>query len=448
MATAFSNHLIMKATVILDQPSAWQKWIFLRKDSAQRNNLWVYVNPIVTSEAVLKLEAEKPAKKEAGVFYGQERENNTVYNLKHLDEHEYRKYSAWYTSYQKELTKFEKKELALRQFNSEIATTISEHRLHWIMTLDTPHARLRKLKNQLCLSTAEQETQLLLQYLAHRKMPKRANIESWLASWEELLELMAAAKMPELRGRRAQQDFLDSAQSTDDSWATLQRISMIVKQEMRESFLSAVGLIGQFQLYYCQMKPVASTLGSFATLGDAQQPQPSKDTDKPQQIICLCRETHCFLDCLYANPAKGSSGWRADPDTKKKFDTIQSRGDGSRVSAVLRSVEAKLKKQVQESKPHSAAFDNGSIISGRSSNTCLQVGAAQQPPSLLTQWILDPGSNPHMCNHRNLPWYKLADANVHDEILAGGQRIPIIEWGEVEITINTPCERLQSSSVG
>jgi hypothetical protein len=79
-----------------------------------------------------------------------------VYNLEHLDEHEHQKYSAWYTSYQKELTKFKKKELALRQFNSKIATTISEHWLHWIMTLDTLHARLRKLKNQLCLSTAEQ----------------------------------------------------------------------------------------------------------------------------------------------------------------------------------------------------------------------------------------------------------------------------------------------------
>jgi hypothetical protein len=72
MATAFSNHLITKATVILDQPSDWQKWIFLRKDSAQRNNLWAYVNPNVMSEAVLKLEAEKSAKKEAGGFYGGE----------------------------------------------------------------------------------------------------------------------------------------------------------------------------------------------------------------------------------------------------------------------------------------------------------------------------------------------------------------------------------------
>ncbi|KAI1521740.1 interferon-induced GTP-binding protein Mx, partial [Pyrenophora tritici-repentis] len=210
MATMNSDLLITKTTVILDQPSDWQKWIFLRKDSAQRNDLWAYVNPNVATETVLKLEDEKPAKKEAGVFYGRGRTAGMVYDLEHLDEHEYRKYSAWYTSYQKELTKFEKKELALRQFNSEIATTISERRLHWIMNLDTPHARLRKLKNQLCPSTAERETQLLSQYIALRKMPKRANIESWLDSWEELLELMAAAEMAEVKGTRAQRDFLDS----------------------------------------------------------------------------------------------------------------------------------------------------------------------------------------------------------------------------------------------
>ncbi|PZD22874.1 hypothetical protein A1F96_10756, partial [Pyrenophora tritici-repentis] len=321
---------------------------------------------------VLKLEEEKPAKKEAGAFYGRERQDGIVYDLEHLDEHEYRKYSAWYTSYQKELTKFEKKELALRQFNSEIATTISERRLHWIMNLDTPHARLRKLKNQLCPSTAERESQLLSQYLALRKMPKRANIESWLDSWEELLELMEAAEMAEVKGTRAQRDFLDSVQSTDDSWATSQRISMIAKQEEGESFLPVVDLVGRFRLYYRQMKPVASTLGTFAALGDTQEPSQqslSQGTDKLRKINCLCGEKHRFIDCPYVNSAKRSSGWKAELDTKKKFDTIRSRGDDSKISAVLRSVEAKLAKQAQQT---------------------------------------------------------------------GGQRIPIKEWGEVKITINTP----------
>ena len=90
MATTNSDLLITKTTVILDEPSDWQKWIFLRKDSAQRNDLWAYVNPDVAQESLSRLEDEKPAKKEAGVFYGREREDDTVYDLEHLNEHEYR----------------------------------------------------------------------------------------------------------------------------------------------------------------------------------------------------------------------------------------------------------------------------------------------------------------------------------------------------------------------
>jgi hypothetical protein len=54
----------------------------------------MYVNPNVTLEAVSKFEEEKPTKKAAGAFYKQEQEVDTVYNLKHLNKHKYRKYLA------------------------------------------------------------------------------------------------------------------------------------------------------------------------------------------------------------------------------------------------------------------------------------------------------------------------------------------------------------------
>jgi hypothetical protein len=43
---------------------------------------------------VLRFDDKKPAKKEVGIFYRWEREANTVYNLEHLNEHKYQKYSA------------------------------------------------------------------------------------------------------------------------------------------------------------------------------------------------------------------------------------------------------------------------------------------------------------------------------------------------------------------
>jgi hypothetical protein len=48
-------------------------------------------------------------------------------------------------------------------------------------------------------------------------MPKHVNIKYWLNSWKELLKLIAAAEMPELRGTKTQRDFLDLVQLTDNS---------------------------------------------------------------------------------------------------------------------------------------------------------------------------------------------------------------------------------------
>ena len=61
--------LITKATVILERPADWQRWLFLRKDSAERNDLWQYVDPSLSEEQVRKIEQEKPQEKEVEEFH-------------------------------------------------------------------------------------------------------------------------------------------------------------------------------------------------------------------------------------------------------------------------------------------------------------------------------------------------------------------------------------------
>jgi hypothetical protein len=61
MATTNSDLLITKTTVISEEPLDWQKRIFLRRDSAQRNDLWAYFNPEVAPESLSRLEDKKPA---------------------------------------------------------------------------------------------------------------------------------------------------------------------------------------------------------------------------------------------------------------------------------------------------------------------------------------------------------------------------------------------------
>ncbi|KAF2740301.1 hypothetical protein EJ04DRAFT_455317, partial [Polyplosphaeria fusca] len=299
------DHLITKATVILAQPTDWNKWIFLRKDSAEKNQLWKYVDPSKMTEEIPRLADEEPKKKTADDFKKEGREAGTVYGIEDLSDSEYRKYSGWRSEYVAEKAIFDKKEAALRQFNSEIAQTITdiivtikgtfnmttEHRLHYIMKLDSPHERLRKLNAELSPSTFEQESILLQQYHEIKKYPKQANVSDWLDRYEALIELMEEAKLAEVSGARAQAEFLLCVQGGDDSWATAQRIKLIKKQRTANDFTSIRDLIQEYRLWWRQTKPVAASLSSFAgTLGDNMNTRSYQDA----RYNCPCGASHRF----------------------------------------------------------------------------------------------------------------------------------------------------------
>jgi hypothetical protein len=76
--------LITKATVILERPGDWQRWLFLGKDSAERNDLWQYLDPSFKAEQVKSIEQEKPKEREIEEFYigaAQEDEELTILDL-------------------------------------------------------------------------------------------------------------------------------------------------------------------------------------------------------------------------------------------------------------------------------------------------------------------------------------------------------------------------------
>jgi hypothetical protein len=58
-------------------------------------------------------------------------------------------------------------------------------------------------------------------------------------------------------------------------------------------------------------------------------------------------------------------------------------------------------------------------------------------PSLINQWILDPGSNTHVTNTRAYSWKKRADGK-GEVVKAGNQELQIQEWGDVVLLTDTP----------
>jgi hypothetical protein len=45
-----SDTAFTKATVILEKPSQWETWLFLRRSKADQNDLWEYCNPDLPDE--------------------------------------------------------------------------------------------------------------------------------------------------------------------------------------------------------------------------------------------------------------------------------------------------------------------------------------------------------------------------------------------------------------
>jgi hypothetical protein len=56
--------------------------------------------------------------------------------------------------------------------------------------------------------------------------------------------------------------------------------------------------------------------------------------------------------------------------------------------------------------------------------------------TLLDRWIVDPGSNVHICNSTYFNWVKTADASTTDIIYAGTAAHQVAAWGEVIVNVN------------
>jgi len=457
--------LITKATVILERPGDWQRWLFLRKDSAERNDLWQYLDPSLKAEQVKRIEQEKPKEKEIKEFYTGDARDGEI-TILDLSEKDVSRYELWLKVFTRKEAQWSKKEKALREFNHEISRTIASRHIHLISDCSTPYDRLKALKKHLCPSTSERNYQLRAHYQELLTLPKRSNLDTWFEDWLDTTRLMKEAALPEISGSRAQEDFIRAVRSLDESWATHQLTELIRKDQEEMEFIGISDLVAEYRSYYRRVRPIASSLGSFATLGVAEETpaqgaqgaqrargaqgvqgvqggQGSQDKNKGKKKgpTCVCGESHKFQDCPYVNYARRRPGWQPDQQVVRRFDEL--RAEQSFKASILRQVEARLKNQTQDK---AGLHDDGKpqSVSSSGSYAALQTAItakAEEHPPLINRWILDPGSNTHVANSRSFGWRTTAQAQPGECVYAGGQVLQIEEWGEVELHVNTPTGR-------
>jgi hypothetical protein len=190
-----------------------------------------------------------------------------------------------------------------------------------------------------------------------------------------ITRLLTEAKVPETTGNRAQEDFILSIRGLDDSWAATQLQDLIKKEQKDEDFPPIADLIAEFKSYYRRTRPIASGLGTFATLevagsSNSQEALPGSQTGRKPQSgartrsgpwipTCLDGENHKFDNYPYVNQSVRTKGWKLDKAIQDKFTELRDSPTTNSMANALRATERGLKKKM---KPQ-AEVPSSSVIS-------------------------------------------------------------------------------------
>lgn len=131
---------------IIDVPDLvddWPKWIFVRKDSAERNGIWPYCDPKL-AETELKCLVE-PIKPLITTFHP------GATRLSDFSTSEEENYKWEYRRWKRSFTEWEDLSQAMRDFNCEISTSVARKYISLLWDKPSPHERLVVLHNYITL---------------------------------------------------------------------------------------------------------------------------------------------------------------------------------------------------------------------------------------------------------------------------------------------------------
>ncbi|KAG9388512.1 hypothetical protein A1F94_001404 [Pyrenophora tritici-repentis] len=428
MAATESSSLVTKTTVILEKPSDWQEWLFLRRDKATLNGIWEYCNPDMSQHELKKLiEPVRPTP--ATVAEGVTLRSQLTHEQR-LD------YQDLLDAWEYDQKTYLHRQKALNELTSEIAQTTARSNLYLLEGKSTAYERLKALKEHLSPNTARRSRELVVKYRDLQATRRGRAVEGWLDDWIKITDQMRTLNLPDVNGSRSQEDFLIAVKPLDDAWATMTLTDLLAKDEAGTPVPSLRDYVSKFRTFHSRTSPRAAGIGTFsATLGMAD----TNGGHKQRKPKCFCGEYHLFIECKYCNPKLREDGWQGDKDIfeakerAKKHPKLKDyilraeKGQGPSKKRPEMTSSKNGTASSSTSTPTPIRFDDDQLATSPiQTNALIQTfnTATTKVPHLMNRWVLDPGSNAH--------------AKPGEVIYAGGQVVQIAEWGTVVLNVRTP----------
>jgi hypothetical protein len=210
---------------------------------------------------------------------------------------------------------------------------------------------------------------------------------------------------------------------------------------------------------------------SFTTSTSSSKPQntteSASETPKPKfkgksPPPCICGSAHWHSDCYYLVPEKRPQGWKPNQDRQAKVDEAMkdtktrefvnrnikrtrefeaTKSQGSALVSPSTSASVAASSSYQYGGTVSSSDNQATSIDQRGSFACTSTSSSFIATgfSLKHSWILDGGSNIHVCNSSMSDRFcKTRNAEHEDYLNAGERRVTVEAYGTVNITVQTP----------
>ena len=435
--------------VILSKPVDWETWISFVETKATRSEVWDLINPSFT---IKPSEIPKPSKPVLPVPAQNQPLDKDLVEIFKLQT----------AAYRNDLDEYDRQQRALTDIINFIHESISVQTALHIRKVDShPWSQLRALKAALAPTDQARSLEIEKQYHKLARGPGNRDLEAWLQDFEFCYADAKLLKLGEMEGQRAQRDFLLAVAPYERAFSDNYLLRMSCEAE---SFQMA-DLIEKFR-HLVQLHQVAQTekkshqTASFAasTTSGSENSESAPPTfngrgpapSKMAPPACICGFKHWYQDCYYLRPEIRLAGWKPNSQTQAKvtealkddrkkayiegkitkareFDARKASSNQQQNSSSSKIVAAAstFSESSESSAPDTATFAMGTFY-------------ANSNYSLRNSWILDNGSNDHVCNstmkHRFTKTRKGTG-----ELLAAGRDILEIEcYGTIQITVDSP----------
>ena len=400
----------------LKDSAQWQSWHQRVKVFAQRRDIWDLCNP--DADELHRPEAlREPIAPDYPDDGSQEdkrdwRDRLEVYKIK--------------------ANRWDRQRKSLNELDDLIINSLDASLREAVMKCETPYDRLVYLSKRFARSDAYTE-EIRMKWKVVSAQKPAGDVEKWLVSWVELYEQAVSLKISETAS--ANKDFLQAVKEVLPIWWQAKFHEIV----MEKASIETQNLIESFRSTYREIGPNALSAreapkGSFSTWqGHPEAKQETGNEVKNllfEQRPCPCGiKSHSPAKCYYLNAKMRPSGWRKE---KRWADKIE------REFAADPAWEKWAREAVEKANlKNTSNSSNATLIRpGNMAFSSQAIGPAAA--SLKKRWILDSGSNVHVCNEKS----RFVDLQLCHEVLATGEGdTAVIGRGTVRLTGVDPISK-------